>query len=127
MNTHPTCILLAFVLAATSLNTGAETPEDKAFMVKFVELNRQSLRLAVKGDDDGLVKLNLSLKELAKTPNVSAPCLEAVQAKIALVDANVQYLRVDEDKEGPYLQEIEKQGRIVNERRRTCLGGRMDP
>jgi hypothetical protein len=127
LNTRPTRILLALVLAATSLNSAAETPEDKAFMVKFVELNKQSLRLAVKGDDDGLVQLNLSLKELAKTPHVSAPCLEAVRAKIALVDANVQYLRADDDKEGPYLQEIEKQGRIVNERRRTCLGGRMDP
>jgi hypothetical protein len=127
LKTRFKCTLLGLVIASTSLSSAAETPEDTAFMVKFVELNAQSLRLATKGDDEGLVKLIRSLKELAKTPKISAPCLDTVQAKIALLNANVQYLRVDDDKEGPYLQEIDKQGRIVNERRRACLNGRMDP
>ncbi|WP_028601850.1 hypothetical protein [Ottowia thiooxydans] len=122
-----TLALLSLTLMVAAVSARAETPEDKAYMLEFVELNKRALRLSREGDDDNIEKFIPSLRQLAKRANISPPCTEAVKAKIAMLEANVLFLRADDGKDMPFLLEIQKQERLLNERRGVCLGGRQNP
>lgn len=115
----------AFVFSAG--HALAETPADKAFMIKFVELSKGSSSMSAKGDDEGLEKLVPPLKSLLTTPNISKPCLEAVQAKVETIELNVKFLRAEEGKEQPFFLDLVKKDRIFTERRLVCLDGRVNP
>jgi len=127
LNTKCTIALFAVALVAAAWPARAETPEDKAYMLKFVELSKHSLRLSREGDDEAIAKLIPSLRQLANTPNISQPCIEAVNAKVAMLEANVLFLRADDGKDMPFLLEIQKQERVLIDRRGVCLNGRQNP
>ena len=127
MKTALQAVLWSTALVLTTLPARAEPPEDKAYMIKFAELNKRALRLSREGDDAGIAELIPSLQQLAATPNISKPCIEAVNAKIASLEANVQFLRAEQDKDMPFLLELQKQERVLTERRGVCLDGRQNP
>ncbi len=119
-------LLAASALAFACSQGRAQTADDTAYMAKFSELNKQSLKLAREGDADGIEKLVPAFRQLSATPKVSQPCIEAAQAKIAMLEANVQFLHAEDGKDIPFLLEIQKNERVLNERRSACLGSKKN-